>query len=112
MVRFDNCETHWIHTQLDPSALRSLNEGWQGIFRRIALKCLPAPEIALPRKLPGKLLWDDMIRRSALSVLEFPAKRTIPTNLVIAKPDHLENPGESSRPKNPPPSRLSPLATD
>jgi hypothetical protein len=44
---FDDFETHWIHTQLDPSALRSLNEGWQGVFRRIALKCLPAPEIAL-----------------------------------------------------------------
>ena len=44
---FDDFEIHWIHTQLDPSALRSLNEGWQGVFRRIALKCLPAPEIAL-----------------------------------------------------------------
>ena len=29
-------ETHWIHTQLDPSALRGLNEGWQGVFRRTA----------------------------------------------------------------------------
>lgn len=44
---FDDFQTHWIHTQLDPSALRSLNEGWQGVFRRTALKCLPAPEIAL-----------------------------------------------------------------
>lgn len=43
---FDDFETHWIHTQLDPSALRGLNEGWQGVFRRTALKCLPAPEIA------------------------------------------------------------------
>jgi hypothetical protein len=43
---FDDFETHWIHTQLDPSALRSLNEGWQGVFRRTALKCLPAPQIA------------------------------------------------------------------
>lgn len=43
---FDDFETHWIHTQLDPSALRVLNEGWQGVFRRTALKCLPAPEIA------------------------------------------------------------------
>jgi hypothetical protein len=43
---FDDFETHWIHTQLDPSALRTLNEGWQGVFRRTALKCLPAPEIA------------------------------------------------------------------
>lgn len=44
---FDDSETHWIHTQLDPSAQRSLNEGWQGVFRRTTLKCLPAPEIAL-----------------------------------------------------------------
>ena len=44
---FDDFETHWIHTQLDPSALRVLHEGWQGVFRRTALKCLPAPEIAL-----------------------------------------------------------------
>ena len=44
---FDDFETHWIHTQLDPSALRGLSEGWQGVFRRTALKCLPAPEIAL-----------------------------------------------------------------
>ena len=43
---FDDFETHWIHTQLDPAARRSLNEGWQGVFRRSALKCLPAPEIA------------------------------------------------------------------
>ena len=43
---FDDFETHWIHTRLDPSALRGLNEGWQGVFRRTALKCLPAPEIA------------------------------------------------------------------
>ena len=27
---FDDFETHWIHTQLDPAARRSLNEGWQG----------------------------------------------------------------------------------
>ena len=43
---FDDFETHWIHTQLDPAALRSLNEGWHGVFRRTALKCLPAPQIA------------------------------------------------------------------
>ena len=43
---FDDSATPWIHTQLDPSALRTLNEGWQGVFRRTALKCLPAPEIA------------------------------------------------------------------
>ena len=43
---FDDFETHWILTQPDPSALRGLNEGWQGVFRRTALKCLPAPEIA------------------------------------------------------------------
>ena len=43
---FDDFETHWIHTQLDPAALRSLNEGWHGVFRRTALQCLPAPQIA------------------------------------------------------------------
>ncbi len=45
---FDNFEAHWIYTQLDPSATRILSEGWQGVFRRMVLKCLPAPQLAQP----------------------------------------------------------------
>ena len=42
----DDSEAHWIYTQLDPSATRILSEGWQGVFRRTVLKCLPAPQLA------------------------------------------------------------------
>jgi hypothetical protein len=31
---------------ITPAALRSLNEGWHGVFRRTVLQCLPAPQIA------------------------------------------------------------------
>ena len=33
-LRCDDFGTHWIHPQPDPAALRSLNEGWHGVFRR------------------------------------------------------------------------------
>jgi hypothetical protein len=43
---FDDFEgTHWIHTLLDPSAVRCLTEGWQGVFRRSVLKLMPANQI-------------------------------------------------------------------
>ena len=45
----DDLETHWIHTQLDPAALRSLNEGWHGVFRRTVLNLTsPANELECP----------------------------------------------------------------
>ena len=43
---FDDLEAHWIFTGLTPSARRILSEGWQGVFRRTVLKCLPAPQLA------------------------------------------------------------------
>ncbi len=44
----DDSEAHWIYTELNPSATRILSEGWQAVFRRTVLKCLPAPQLAQP----------------------------------------------------------------
>lgn len=43
---FDDFEaTHWLHSHLAPSAVRFVLGGWQGVFRRSALKLLPAEQI-------------------------------------------------------------------
>jgi hypothetical protein len=43
---------------------------------------------------------------------EFPAKRSIPQQLAMSGPYQLDHPGALLRPKNPPPPRLTSLATD
>ncbi len=43
---FEDDQVAWWATQLSPNALRRLESGWQGMFRRSVLKLLPAEQLA------------------------------------------------------------------